>query len=190
MAELSEFDREFIKSDFVEWSGGYHPGEASEEAEAYLEEWAERYGREEFKAFLKAWGEEELAKEADTRARKALAAVKRQSSLPEYAERAKAYVKADATRRQNSLVSHGTSVNLAPPETLELSKAQWADALWVAQSILKDGADQAWLEFVVPLKGIPGCGLCDNTGTLLLKNGESRHCLCPNGRALGKVRKL
>lgn len=45
-----------------------------------------------------------------------------------------------------------------------------------------------WLEYIVPRTGPdgvpnPGCGLCDNKGTLVLCDGTHRYCICPNGRA-------
>lgn len=131
---LSEADKIFIKSDFREWSGGYHPGEAGDEAAAYLEEWGERYGADVLEEFLDAWGEEELAAEESSRKAKKAQDLAHAATLPNNPKRA-----------------------------------------------------DVWLEYAVPLPGpggIPGCGLCDNKGTLRLKEGTYRYCLCPNGRAL------
>jgi len=44
-----------------------------------------------------------------------------------------------------------------------------------------------WLEFYIVLDeetGMGRCGLCDQSGMLLLVNGAQTPCICPNGRAI------
>lgn len=52
-----------LKKDFLEFSGGHHPGEASDEVETYLEHYVTDESHEAVETFFESWGEEETAKE-------------------------------------------------------------------------------------------------------------------------------
>lgn len=61
--EISDDQKAVIKVDFREWSGGYHPGEAEDMHDLYLEQHEWMYGREKLDFFLTQWGNEEIKKE-------------------------------------------------------------------------------------------------------------------------------
>lgn len=188
---LTEEQKTEVQTRFTEFSGGFHPGEAGEEAATFLEEYADLYGRDELEAFLDSWGEEALAAEAeqDGERRKERLRLAAQTPATHSPEVARGFVKTSDDRRTNMVYVGDTLLSLGRQPSLAEAKAQWSDLLWLVQKMLESGAENAWLEFVRPIpsqKNAPGCGICENKGTFDLATGDPAYCVCPNGRSLKK----
>ena len=139
--KLTDEQKIAIKKEFREWSGGYHPGEAGEEHDRFLEEWEETYGHDPLDAFLTQWGEEELAKEAEESKRKAeerKAALKRK-----FHEIAKSLVTREHFDHQNVVRYDDVTLYLQNHPNKTVAKAEWADLVWLFEKLLERGAAEA-----------------------------------------------
>lgn len=190
---LDDAAKAAVRADFREWSGGYHPGEAGEEHERYLEEHEGTYGHDELDLFLTEWGEEELEKERRSDEAKGREQLLKHAHTPatHWRNAAKRFLQTQQDRRVNVLVVDDCTLYLQQCGNITLAKAQWSDLLHSVEKLLQAGAEELWHEFVTMqpgrgalARGVPNCGICGGEGTFTLKNCESRFCICPNGRKL------
>lgn len=82
-----------LKKDFLEFSGGSHPGEAFDEVEKYLEHNVTDENRESVEEFFESWAEEEEARQAviDSKARDKKT-IKLRASLPTNSKSAATFI--------------------------------------------------------------------------------------------------
>lgn len=147
-SKLTDEQKERIRRDFREYSGGYHPGEAAEEAEKFLDEWAGEYGEEELDEFLQQWGEEELEK--DVKAAEAGAARRKDEFKKRMQGLATSFVKMNDAKtaviihiEDPACPDNGVILKLPERGSVTEAKAEAADAMWLVQLLLERGAEEA-----------------------------------------------
>lgn len=149
--KLTEKQKEKIRQDFRDFSGGYHPGEAGEEHIRFVEEYADEYGGDDvLDSFLTAWGEEESAKDSE-RMQKAREC--READFKKKAQRlASSFVKMSDSGNAAVLAMEdpsdpGKPIVFRMPERASKTeaKADAADLMWAVQLLLERGAKE-WKE--------------------------------------------
>ena len=135
--KLTEEQKDYVRKDYLTWSGGYHPGESAEERDTYLEEWGSTYGNQALEAFLDAWGEEELAKESA--AAKVKEAERMKAMKERFLEIAKSCVTMDEHHTQVFIKVDDVTLRLPVHRTKTRAKAEYADCVWLVQKLLERG---------------------------------------------------
>lgn len=146
-AKLTDSQKAEIRKEFREFSGGYHPGEAGEEHDRFLEEWEGVYGHDALDAFLTQWGEEELAKEAEESRKKE---EQRRAGFKKSMQKlASSFVRLDASEKSAVLVMEDPSdpgkplvFRMPDRKTKTEAKAEAADLMWAVQMLLEKGAEE------------------------------------------------
>jgi hypothetical protein len=142
---LTDEQKAKIKQDFLDLSGGFHPGEAGDEREQFQGEWGSEYGEDELDAFLEEWGEEESKKDSEAheadQARRANAFKKSMQKL------ASSFVRLNDAK--TAVIVHmpdpsdpnsGLVLKMPDRETQQEAKAEAADVMWAVQLLLERGA--------------------------------------------------
>lgn len=139
--KLSEKDKASVRKDFREWSGGYHPGEAADEHEKYLDLWEETYDRDDLDLFLTQWGEEESEK--DAKKFKKEEAARAEALKKRLHEVAKSCVTMNEHRTQVTVKVDDVTLYLPTHQSKTKAKAEWADCVWALETMLRRGAEEA-----------------------------------------------
>lgn len=143
--KLTEEQKEKIRKDFREFSGGYHPGEAGEEHIRFVEEYEESYGDDVLDSFLTQWGEEESEKDLE---RSRQAEERRKDDFKKKMQKlASSFVTIHSPKKSVVLTLEDPSdperslvFQLAPRESQTAAKAEAADLMWAVQLLLERGA--------------------------------------------------
>lgn len=144
---LTDEQKEKIRKDFRDFSGGYHPGEAGDEREQFLSEWGDEYGEEELDAFLEEWGEEESQKESELFRKQR---EQREADFKKQMQRlASSLVSVDSPAKCAVLTMEDPSdperklvLRLAPRDSQVAAKADAADLMWAVQMLLERGVKE------------------------------------------------
>jgi hypothetical protein len=140
-ARLTDSQKADIRKEFREWSGGYHPGEAGDESEKFLEQWADVYGHDALEAFLTAWGEEETEKDLKKHEKDE---AKRKADLKKRLhEIAKSCVTMNEWKTQVTVKVDDVTIYLEVHKSKTKAKAEWADCVWMLEKMLERGAKEA-----------------------------------------------
>ncbi len=140
MGKLTEEQKAFIKRDFHEFSDGFHPGEAGEERDRYIDEHEDEYPENALQEFLDAWGEEEsekdLKRHSEEQSAKAKALKKKLHEI------AKSCVSINEHRTQVTVKVEDVTLHLPVHQSKTKAKAEWADCVWMIECLLKQGAKE------------------------------------------------
>jgi len=142
---FTDLQKEKIKADFREFSGGFHPGEAADEQEVFVEQYGEAYGDDagafDLEVFLTAWGEDEVAK--DLKKHEKGEAERKVALKKRLHEIAKSCVTMNEHQRQVTVKVDDVTIYLEVHKSKTKAKAEYADCVWMLEKMLERGAKEA-----------------------------------------------